>query len=86
MSAKCVFRVASSGLVEGVILRFDAVVSPVAIKDGLKLVVSLSYLIFKSLRIRDSFLPRFEKEGGYEKELYTYSLNKQIYNRLIKTC
>ena len=43
---------------------------------GLKLVVSLSYPLFKSLRIRVSFLPLFENEVVYEKEL-SYLLSKQ---------
>ena len=34
MSTKCVFRITSSGLDEGVILVFDAVVAPVLQKMG----------------------------------------------------
>ena len=50
MSTKCVFRITSSGLDEGVILVFDAVIAPVLQKMGLKLVVSLSYLILNVYR------------------------------------
>ena len=33
------------------------------------------------------FLPLFEtKDGFMQMNLHTYSLNKQIYNRLIKSC
>ena len=86
MSTKCVFRVASSGLVEGVILGFDAVVAPVLQKMGFKLVVSLSYLILKVYQ--NEFLSSLylKTKVFMKRNCHTYSLNKKIYNRLIKTC
>ena len=76
MSTKCVFRVTSSGLVEGVILGFNAVVTPMATEDGVEAgsVAILSH--FKSLPKRVSFLPLFKKESVYEKEL-AYLLSEQ---------
>ena len=76
MATKYVLRVASSGLIEGVILVFGAVIAPVATEDGVEAgcVTILSH--FKSLLIRVSFLSLFENEGVYEKEL-AYLLSEQ---------
>ena len=86
MSTKCVSRVTSSGLVEGVILGFDAVDASMLRKTGLKLVVSLSYVILKVYR--NEFLSSLylKMKVFMKRNCHTYSLNKQIYNRLIKTC
>ena len=86
MSTKCVFRVTSSGLIEGVILVFDAVIAPVLQKMGLKLVVSLSYVILKVYR--NEFLSSLclKIKVFMKRNYHTYSLNKRIYNKLIKTC
>ena len=76
MSTKCVFRIASSGLVEGVILVFGMVVAPVATEDGVEAGRVGILSRFKSLLLQASFLPLFENEGVYENEL-SYLLSEQ---------
>ena len=53
-----------------------AVVAPVATEDRVEASCVIILSLFKSLWIRASFLPLFENEGVYEKEL-SYLLSEQ---------
>ena len=81
------FRVASSGLIEGVILVVGADVAPVATEDGVGSWLCRYLIPFLNIYGYELLFSLYLKMKVFTKRNYhTYSLNKHIYNRLIKTC
>ena len=78
------FRVASSGLIEGVILVVGADVAPVATEDGVGIWLCRYLIPFLNVSRYEILSSLYLKIKVFMKR--NLHLNKQIYNRLIKTC